>query len=145
MIFFAPLHASLHPSSHRPLFLCLPRSYALRYPTTCTCGVFRARVGPSWRSFFRQAAAIGEAVWTVQPSEPAAPRSGSGLYCLWHQVLGTCQPRCLLGRLPERGSAWGTERGLHHRLFEKGSGTGGGPAACQCGSGWLWGGQETVA
>lgn len=144
MIFFAPLHATLHPSSHAPFFLCLQHSSALRCPATCACGVFGARVGPSWRSFFRQAAAVGEAIWTVQPSEHTAPFPGSGLYCLWYQVLGTFQPRCLLGRLSERGTARGTERSLHHRLFEKGSGAGGGPAACQCGSGWLRGGQEAV-
>lgn len=135
----------LHPSSHPPLFFCLQHSSARRCPAACACGVFGARVGSSWRSFFRQAAAVGEAIWTVQPSEHAAPYPGSGLYCLWYQVLGTFQPRCLLGRLSERGTARGTERSLHHRLFEKGSGAGGGPAACQCGSGWLRGGQEAVA
>ncbi len=140
MIFFAPLHATLHST-----LLSFSVSSALRCPTTCACGVFGARVGSSWRSFFRQAAAVGEAIWTVQPSEHAASYPGSGLYCLWYQVLWTFKPGCLLGRLSERGAARGTERSLHHRLFEKGSGAGGGPAACQCGSGWLWGGQEAVA
>lgn len=128
--------------SFSPPFL---HCHSLRYSATCTRGVFRAWVGSTWWSLFGQAAAFGEAIWTVQSSELAASHSGPGVYCLWHQVLWTCQPGCVLGRLPERGTAGGAERGFHHRLVEEGSGTGGGQAACQRGSGRLWRGQETVA